>query len=143
MDKRKKIILIVAGIVLAVIVIGIAVSGSLDDTYFEDLISETLKLYPYTLGLSHALDGSYMTFRINPHIPGFIALGKHAWDDALGSLKHINKELGFSPALYEKMTKTTEEMGVQTDSNEKFKVTWSYSSEENSESGLYIIYERN
>ena len=139
MDKRKKIILIVAGIVLAAALIGILASGSLKDTFFEDLITETLDLYPYTLGLAHALDGSYLKYELNPNIPGFTTLGDRAWDDALGALKHINKELGFTPALYEKMTKTTEEMGVQTDSNKKFEVTWSYSSE----SGLYIIYERN
>jgi len=139
MDKQKRIILIIVGIVLAVALIGIIVNSSLDDTFFEDLISETLELYPYTLGLGHANDGSYLKYDLNPNVPGFTALGDHAWDDALGALKHINKELGFSPALYEKMTKTTEEMGVQTDSNEKFEVTWSYSSE----SGLYIIYERN
>ena len=98
-----------------------------------------LDLYPYTLGLAHALDGSYLKYELNPNIPGFTTLGDRAWDDALGALKHINKEPGFSPALYEKMTKTTEDMDVQTDSNKKFEVTWSYSSE----SGLYIIYERN
>lgn len=139
MDKRKKIVLIIIGAVLAVTLIGIVVNGSLNDTFFEDLISETLDLYPYTLGLGHALDGSYLKYALNPNIPGFTTLGNYAWDDALGALKHINQELGFSPALYEKMINTTEEMGVQTDSNKKFEVTWSYSSE----SGLYIIYERN
>lgn len=139
MDKRKKIVLIIIGTVLAVTLIGIMVNSSLKDTFFEDLITETLDLYPYTLGLWHALDGSYLKYDLNPNIPAFTTLGDLAWDDALGALKHINEELGFSPALYEKMTKTTEEMGVQTDSNKKFKVTWSYSSE----SGLYIIYERN
>ena len=138
MDNRKKIILIVAGVVLVVALIGMMVNRSLNDTFFEDLITETLDLYPYTLGLGHALDGSYLKYDLNPNIPGFTTLGDRAWDDALGALKHINKELGFTPALYEKMTKTTEEMGVQTDSNKKFEVTWSYSSE----SGLYIIYER-
>lgn len=143
MDKRKKIVLIIIGTVLAVTLIGIIVSSSSEDTFFSDLVNETLDLYPYTFGLGHADDGSYMTFRINPHWPYYDNFGEVAWESAFSSLKHINQKLGFSPALYEKMTNTTEAMGVQTDSNENFKVTWSYSTEESSESGLYIIYERN
>ncbi len=135
MNKKKKVI-VLAGITV-ILVIVLAVIGSIStDTFFQDLLSETLDEHPYTVGLGCANDGSYMIFSINPNIPAYKTLGLK---DTLGALKYINKELGFTPALYEKMVNTTSEMGVQIDSNSKFEVTWTYSSE----SGLYVIYERN
>ena len=133
----KKIYILLAILILVSCLVACGMSNN-DVNFFNDLIGETLNLYPYTLGLSHAEDGSYMRYKLNPSLPGFTALGEAAWEDALGALEYINQKLGFSPALYEKMTNTTEAMGVQTDSNSKFEVTWSYSSE----SGLNIIYER-
>lgn len=133
MDKKKKTIVLAGIAVILVIVLAVIVNVS-NDTFFQDLISETLDKYPYTIGLGCANDGSYMYYKLNPNIPGFLS-----WDDSLGALKYINQKLGFTPALYEKMVNTTSDMGTQTDSNSKFEATWTYSSE----SGLYIIYERN
>lgn len=133
MDKKKKV-MILAGIAVILVIVLVVIMSFSKDTFFQDLIGETLDKYPYTIGLGRANDGSYMFYELNPHIPGFLS-----WDDSLGALKYINQKLGFTPALYEKMVNTTSEMGVQTDSNSKFEVTWTYSSE----SGLYVIYERN
>lgn len=110
-----------------------------NDTFFEDLVTETLVKYPDTVGLGHATDGSYLKFSLNPNIPYYKTFGNYALDDALSALKYINQKLGFTPALYERMINTTPQMGTQIDSNSKFEVTWTYSSE----SGLYVIYERN
>lgn len=136
METKKKIAMIV-GIAVVLAVLAFIVFHVSQDTFFHDLVTETLDRYTYTVSLGVAEDGSYMTYNINPSLPGF--LEDLMWDDCLGALKFINGELGFSPALYEKMVNTTSDMGVQTDFNSKFKATWSY----NSDDGLKIIYERN
>lgn len=136
MDKKKKVIIIAAIAVILALILVIVCDAS-KDTFFDDLVCETLDKYPYTMSLSVADDGSYMRYKINPSLPGF--LEDLMWDDCLSSLEYINNELGFSPALYTKMINTSPSMGVQTDSNSKFKATWTYSSED----GLEIIYERN
>lgn len=136
MEVKKKIMMIV-GIVVILAILAVIVYNVSRDTFFHDLVTETLDRYTYTVILSVANDGSYMEYKLNPNAPGF--LDDLMWDDCLGALKFINGELGFSPALYNKMVNTTSDMGVQTDSNSKFKATWSYSSTD----GLDIIYERN
>lgn len=61
------------------------------------------------------------------------------------TLKHVstavrcmNNELGFSDSLYDKMSMTRAIDGIQTDENDKIKVSWSY----HPDSGLSVIYEK-
>ena len=59
--------------------------------------------------------------------------------DADNMVEKINKDLGFSSALMEKMNTTTWSQGRQTDSNSKYRVTWTY----HPDKGLEVMYEMN
>lgn len=54
------------------------------------------------------------------------------------AIERVNKELGFSDSLIEKMNTTTWSQGKQTDENDKFKVTWTY----HPDKGLEVMYEK-
>jgi len=137
MNKKKKICLVAGILIILVFVLVFLLGGNVNNkNYFDELVTETLKLYPYAGSLGVADDGSYMVFDINPNASFYYK--ENMFEESLKALKHINKELGFSPALYEKMISTTSVMGAQMDSNKDFEVTWKY----NTEDGLKIIYER-
>ena len=59
------------------------------------------------------------------------------FSEANDAIERVNKELGFSDALYEKMNTTTWSQGRQTDSNDKYTVTWTY----HPDKGLEVMYE--
>lgn len=135
--KKTPLIIGIAVAVVAVVIAVIALGGGGKD--FNDL-------YP---GLddeswcSIASDGSYMKIDTNPYNEDSDDL---TWSDyenyvipANDMIEQINKDLGFSDALMEKMNSTTWSQGQQTDSNEKYKVTWTY----HPDKGLEVMYELN
>ena len=88
-----------------------------------------------------ASDGSYMKIDSNPSNKDSDDL---TWSDyesfvipANDAIERINGELGFSAALMEKMNTTTWSQGKQTDSNDKYTVTWTY----HPDKGLEVMYE--
>lgn len=77
-------------------------------------------------------DGSYMKIDTNPNdIDGYID------SLAYSALRTINKDLGFSDALYSKMGETSAMDGRQTESNDKVTVSWKY----HPDSGMEVTYE--
>lgn len=54
------------------------------------------------------------------------------------AVRCMNNELGFGDSLYEKMSMTRAIDGMQTDENDKIKVSWNY----HPDSGLSVIYEK-
>ena len=138
-SKKKKtplIIGIIAGVaVLAVILIVVLGSGGKKD--FTDMYGDLASNSWCTI----ASDGSYMKLDTNPRDKDSDDL---TWSDyeslvipANDAIERINKELGFSDALMEKMNTTTWSQGKQTDSNDKYTVTWTY----HPDKGLEVMYE--
>ena len=58
--------------------------------------------------------------------------------DALEAIQYVNEELGFNGALYDQMLKTNALMGVRTEENDKYKVSWTYHPDD----GLEATYEK-
>lgn len=77
-------------------------------------------------------DGSYLSIDDNPNDEENYYIT--AADNAI---QFINKELGFSNSLWEKMCNTSSNDGIQTDSNEYIVVSWSY----HPNKGLHVTYE--
>lgn len=85
-------------------------------------------------------DGSYMKLDTNPYDKD-----DDEWDlddieimkESSEWIKKINKELGFNDALMEKMNTTTWSQGKQTESNDKYTVSWTY----HPDKGLEVMYE--
>lgn len=138
-NKKKKtplIIGIIAGVaVLAVILIAVLSGGGKKD--FTDMYGDMASNSWCTI----ASDGSYMRLDTNPRDKDSDDL---TWSDyesyvlpANDAIERINKELGFSDALMEKMNTTTWSQGKQTDSNDKYTVTWTY----HPDKGLEVMYE--
>lgn len=91
-------------------------------------------------------DGSYVTFDTQPTC-SFPDKGK-SWENHTLSfvlrsyyekINSVNKELGFTDALIEKMRNTSWSMGRQTETNKKYTVSWTY----HPDHGLEIMYEFN
>lgn len=129
--KKKKtplIIGIVAGIAVIAVVLIIALGGgkrvNLNDVYEK-----------YCDGKSWAdvaSDGTFLSIDDNPlDIDDFYS------EEADDAIQAINKELGFSDSLWNKMCTTTANDGRQTDSNDKVTVSWKY----HPNRGLSVTYE--
>lgn len=58
-------------------------------------------------------------------------------ENALEAIRYANKALGFSDAVYLRMMETSAIMGRQSEENDKFKISWTYSPK----SGLEVTYE--
>lgn len=133
MDNKKNIIIAVA-LVLVVAIVAILVGNHFSKKeLFKKLTYEMVALYPHANSI-RAIDDSYLIFEWNPNLTNL----DKTLDDTVKGIKFVNKELGFSYALYEKIANTTSMMGMRTESNEKFIVSWSYSST----NGLKVIYEK-
>ena len=138
-NKKKKTPLIIgtiAGVaVLAVVLIVVLGGGGRKD--FTDMYSDLSSNSWCTI----ASDGSYMKIDTNPRDKDSDDL---TWSDyesfvipANDAIERINKELGFSDVLMEKMNTTTWSQGKQSDSNDKYTVTWTY----HPDKGLEVMYE--
>ena len=64
------------------------------------------------------------------------ALAPETQDDALDAIQYVNEAFGFSSSVYTKMLKTSAAMGRQSESNEKYIVSWTYHPDE----GLEVTY---
>lgn len=84
--------------------------------------------------------GKWISIDTNPYdidTDDFTYTDKKVALDAAKKIKEINLDLGFTDALYKKMSSTTALQGKQSDENEKYKVTWSY----HPDNGLEVMYE--
>ena len=78
-------------------------------------------------------DGSYLLVDTNP-----LDMDDYYDADAWEMVKTINKELGFSESLEQKMGQTRALDGIQTEEQGNVSVSWSY----HPNKGLEVIYEK-
>ena len=139
-EKKKKIQIIIGIVAGVVVLVGVLifVFGSGSKTDFNKMYSEIAGESWCTI----ALDGSYIKFDTNPRdkdLDDFTSIDYATLMDATYKIEEVNEELGFSSALIEKMNTTNALQGRQTESNEKYTVTWSY----HPDNGLEVMYEVN
>ena len=132
--KLPLLIGIIAGVAVITVALILLLGGSKKD--FRDMYGE-LEVNSWC---TIAADGSYMKLDTNPKdkdSDDFVWTDYELFLEADENIERINKELGFSDALYEKMGTTTWSQGRQTDSNSKYTVTWTY----HPDKGLEVLYE--
>lgn len=84
--------------------------------------------------------GKWISIDTNPYNidkDDFTYTDKRVILEATEKIKEINLDLGFTEALYQKMSSTTALQGTQYEENEKYKVSWSY----HPDNGLEVMYE--
>lgn len=83
-------------------------------------------------------DGSYMRIDTNPKDKTiYLSDLNDTVEPAMEAIERVNKELGFGDSLMAKMNSTTWSQGQQTDSNDNYKVSWTY----HPDKGLEVMYE--
>ena len=141
LSRNKKILIavIIAAVVVAAIIVVNVVRGSV----FDRMTDQILDQFPYADN-ARATDGSYLKLDTNPYDKGFddmsyteLSMINNVQSDTLEAIQYVNKELGFTDALYSKMMETSALMGRQTDENNKYRVSWTY----HPDSGLEVVYE--
>lgn len=141
-SKKRKII---TGAVAAVVVVAAVVSiGLLRGSVFDRLVSDILDKYPYANN-ARAADGSYLKLDTNPRdqdvddlTQAEYTVFKQTQDDTVKAIQFANEELGFSSSVYDQMMETTALMGMQSEENGKYRVSWSY----HPNKGLEVRYEK-
>lgn len=129
-EKKKKtplIVGIIAGVVVLAVVLIIALGGSGGKKDFHDMYGDIAAESWCTI----ASDGSYMKIDTNPY-----NIDDYIDTTAYYKIKTINSDLGFSSALFEEMGQTRALDGRQSDSNDKYEVSWSY----HPDNGLEVMY---
>ena len=129
-EKKKKtplIVGIIAGVVVLAVVLIIALGGSGGKKDFHDMYGDIAAESWCTI----ASDGSYMKIDTNPY-----NIDDYTDTTAYYKIKTINSDLGFSSALFEEMGQTRALDGRQSDSNDKYEVSWSY----HPDNGLEVMY---
>lgn len=138
--KNKKLFVILgaaaAAVVIIILVLVLCLGGGSKKNFrdmYGDIASKAWCTIPS--------DGSYLKLDTNPYDTDDDDFDwtyyQTYYTPASDAIKRINKELGFSDALMEKMNTTTWSQGRQTDSNEKYSVTWTY----HPDKGLEVMYE--
>ena len=146
--KKKKVLPVIIILIAVVLVAG---GGAvwfflLNGSPFEKIADQIAVDYPSAAVVS-AADGSYLKIDTNPsdddtdvedmiysQYQEYMAVLK----DSNDAIKYVNRELGFSEALYEKMSNTNSLMGQQTEESKQYRVSWSY----HPDNGLEVIYEK-
>ena len=137
MNKKKYLVFaIIALILIVAVIIGIGYSRR---TVFKRVISKALNQYSWADN-ARASDDSYLKIDTNPENddPESISYDSRTEQDSLKAIRYVNKELGFSEAVYQKMLSTTALMGRQSAENEKYIITWTY----HPQKGLEVMYEK-
>ena len=136
-QKKKMLPIAIAVVAVVAIIVVVLVTGGVGTKNFKTLYPDSGSLVYCTI----ASDGSYMKIDTNPYDKDSDDLtlsnySEYVWP-ANDMIEQVNKDLGFSDALMEKMNTTTWSQGRQTDSNGKYKVTWTY----HPDKGLEVLYE--
>ena len=84
-------------------------------------------------------DGNSMMLDTNPNNldKKYLVLYYDVYQEASKMIQNVNKELGFSDSVYQKMNHTTALQGRQTEENELYSVSWTY----HPNNGLEVFYE--
>ncbi len=125
---NKKSFLIIVGVLTLVILICIFLDTNKPVNFKKDF-SE----YQYEYWCDIADDNSYLKIDTNPSNRDHFY-----YTEAADAIQDINRELGFSSALYQKMIETRALDGRQYDENDRVKVSWTYHPDE----GLVVTYEK-
>ena len=126
-SKKKTLPLIIGAAVVAIVVLAVALSGG-GKSDFNKMFSEYADEYWCYI----ADDGSYMKVDTNPY-----DIDDYTDFDAYYAIEDINSKLGFSSALFSKMGETSAMDGRQSDSNDKYSVSWKY----HPDNGMEVTYE--
>ena len=125
---HKKAAWIIAGVVALVIVICVLLNTNKPVDFQKDF-SE----YQYEYWCDIADDNSYLKIDTNPS-----DRNDFYYEEAADAIQDVNRELGFSSALYQKMLETRALDGRQYDENDRVKVSWTY----HPDRGLVVTYEK-
>ena len=125
-DKKSLVVVIVIIAIVAVVCIVANIDKPVD---FKKDFSE----YEYEYWCNIADDNSYLKIDTNPS-----DRDDFYYTEAADAIQDINRELGFSSALYQKMLETRALDGRQYDENDKVKVSWTY----HPDKGLVVTYEK-
>ena len=128
-NKKKLLIPIIAGAAVLVVVLILVLGGGGEKDFNKMFGDIADKSWCYI-----ASDGSYMTIDTNPY-----DIEDYTEYEAYLMLDTINKDLGFSSALWNKMGETSAMDGRQTESNDNYTVSWKY----HPDNGMDVTYERN
>ena len=127
--KNKKIPLIV-GSIIGVVILAVVLTVVL----VHDTKKDVKDMYGDFRGerwCTIASDGSYMKIDTNPNdIEDYFEYS--AWN----KIKSVCKELGFSDTVIAKMESTNSLSGRQSESNDKYEVSWTY----HPDNGLEVIF---
>ena len=136
---KKSMLPLVLGIIAGVAVIAVVLVlfvGPLGKKDFNRMYGDLAGYSWCTI----AADGSYMKIDNNPDDTAIKDYTYTEYQLSLAAdeaIEKINKELGFSDALWEKMNTTTALYGMRTETNEKYTVSWAY----HPDKGLEVMYE--
>lgn len=136
--QAKKRILLIALVLLLVVSVFVG-SSIYKRNYFSHVVSQMLRQYPFADN-GVGSDGSYLIIDTNPNDadPDSVYYNSVIANHSLAGIKFVNKKLGFSSSVSQKMLATTALMGRQTDESKHFRVSWTY----HPKSGLEVMYER-
>ncbi len=128
-QKNKRIPVIIGGVCVAIVVVVLLfgkVGGGINfEKEFADIADESW--------CDIASDGSYMTIDTNP-----LDIDDYYGSDAVDAIEEINKKLGFSDSVYQKMMQTRSLDGRVSEENDNFKVSWTY----HPDNGMEVMYEK-
>lgn len=140
-EKKKKMPLIVGIIVgvaalVVVLIVVLGKGGKIDfNNMYESIANESW--------CTIASDGTWMKLDTNPNDIDSddytYTYYTETYTPCEEMIEKVNEELGFTSALYAKMGETTWSQGRQTESNDKYTVSWTY----HPDKGLEVMYEAN
>ncbi len=88
-------------------------------------------------------DGKWMKLDTNPYDEDGDYVNRTFYEDIIEpcaeKIQRVNRDLGFKSSIYSEMCETTSDDGYQTESNDKYTVSWSF----HPDKGLEVIYEIN
>ncbi len=137
---NKKKLAIIIGVAVGIIILAVTliiVFSQNNKKNFKEMFSD-YEAYNWRI---FGADGSYMRLDTNPgdidNDDFTYSYYQNIYTPADNAISEVNKKLGFSDALKRRMDETTWSQGVQTESNGRYKVSWTY----HPDKGLEVIYE--